>query len=201
LTRFRWSWNRALHRNNWLRLPRRRIERPLRIIDFTGFASTPMKNCATIRRSDRSPRTSCRSSKSAALSAGDGESQNRYVRLLRGSARVIRADRCRGVHRPSSPVGGYRPDYFDGRFPRSRQVGRTAGNRRPITPLFLSRRSIVGINSPLELSCTLRSQLFQGRIDMLRKITIAFITLAAVSLDPLLAHMEGWWRYRRRRRR
>src|ERR1700733_14458753 len=44
-----------------------------------------MKNCGTIRRSDRSPRTSGRSSKSAALSAGDGESQNRHVRLLRGA--------------------------------------------------------------------------------------------------------------------
>jgi hypothetical protein len=160
-----------------------------------------MKNCATIRRSDRSPRTSGRSSKSAALSAGDGESQNRHVRLLRGalgSFVLIAVAASIGL-----PVrwGATAPILF--RRPLSKiTVGRTnCGHRRPITPLFLSRRSIVGINSLLELSYTLRSQLFQGRIDMLRKITIASITLAAVSLDPLLAHMEGWWRYLRRRRR
>src|ERR1700722_11704395 len=149
-----------------------------------------MKNCGTIRRSDRSPRTSGRSSKSAALSAGDGESQNRHVRLLRGalgSFVLIAVAASIGL-----PVRwGLLPRLF--RRPLSKiTAGRTnCGHRRPITPLFLSRRSIVGIISLLELSYTLRSQLFQGRINMLRKITIALITLAAVSLDPLLAHMEA----------
>jgi hypothetical protein len=159
-----------------------------------------MKNCATIRRSDRSPRTSGRSSKSAALSAGDGESQNRHVRLLRGalgSFVLIAVAASIGL-----PVrwGATAPIISTAAFQdhgRSDELRAPQTNHASVFEPPVNRWNKLAVGTVY----TLRSQLFQGRIDMLRKITIASITLAAVSLDPLLARMEGWWRYLRRRRR
>jgi hypothetical protein len=46
-------------------------------------------------------------------------------------------------------------------LPRSRQVGRTAGTNRPITPLFMRIQSVVEMISLLGLSWFLGSLLFQ----------------------------------------
>jgi hypothetical protein len=118
---------------------------------------------------------------------------------IRGRVRLSRADRCRAVGR-CWPAGATT------RLFRRRLTVQDHGRSDQLRALHtyhaivLSHRSIVEIISLLELSWFLGACLLRER-NMLRKITIALITLTAVSLDPLLARMEGWRRYLGRRRR